>query len=140
MTDKRQERLKGRIDRFSVKGFRSLKDVDTISFPDLAVIIGSNGAGKSNCIKFFEMLSFMLKSQNLSEFVAKNGGADDQLFVATQSPCLVDCFDLENIIVAELKDGATELKTFGKKKYQKWLDDEYQVSDLWLQNILRNEG
>ena len=386
MTDKGQERLKGRIDRSSIKGFRSLKDVGTISFPALAVIIGSNGAGKSNCIKFFEMLSFMLRSQNLSEFVAKNGGADDQLFmgarntpqmeaeiriktqrglndykftlthaasstggrlmfvdeafrysnpdyvgeadwiqldsgtfeasivdftqrpdvdsgsqktarivvnllknctayqfhdtsthsflkqewdeddnrfmrshggnlapillrlknedikrykliirqiqrvlptfedfeleplhgkialrwqhkygdktigahltsdgslrlfclmtllnlpsdmlpdvlfldepelglhphamtlvsemlrkvsqtrqvfVATQSPYLVDCFDLENIIVAELKDGATELKTFDKAAYQQWLDDEYQVSDLWLQNILRNEG
>ena len=50
--NKRQEHLKGRIDRFSVKGFRSLKDVGTISFPDLAVIIGSNGASKSNCIKF----------------------------------------------------------------------------------------
>ena len=84
MTDNRQGRLKGRINRFSVKGFRSLKDVGTISFPDLAVIIGSNGAGKSNCIKFFEMLSFMLRSQNLSEFVAKNGGADDQLFMGAR--------------------------------------------------------
>ena len=82
--NQRQEHLKGRIDRFSVKGFRSLKDVGTISFPDLAVIIGSNGAGKSNCIKFFEMLSFMLNSQNLSEFVAKNGGADDQLFMGAR--------------------------------------------------------
>ena len=386
MTNEGQGRLTGRIDRFSVKGFRSLKEVGAISFPDLAVIIGSNGAGKSNCVKFFEMLSFMLRSQNLSEFVARNGGADDQLFmgarrtpkleaeiriktergfndykfslahaassrggrlmfvdeafrysnpdysgeapwiqldsgtseagivdfiqrsdtaagqkktarivvnllkncmtyqfhdtsthsfikqawdeddnrfmrshggnlapillrlknedikrykliirqiqrvlptfgdfeleplhgkialrwqhkygdktigahltsdgslrlfclmtllnlpsdmlpdvlfldepelglhpyaitlvsemlrkvsqtrqvfVATQSPYLVDCFDLENIIVARLKDGATELITFDKAAYQQWLDDEYQVSDLWLQNILRSEG
>lgn len=385
MTNEGQGHLKGRIDRFSVKGFRSLREVGPISFPDLAVIIGSNGAGKSNCIKFFEMLSFMLRSQNLSEFVARNGGADDQLFmgargtpkleaeirietergfndykfalthaasstggrlmfvdeafrysssnysgeadwiqldsgtfeasivdfsqrldvaskqktadmvvnllknytiyqfhdtsthsfikqecdetdnrfmrshggnlapillrlqnedikrykliirqiqrvlpsfgdfeleplhgkialrwqhkygdktigahltsdgslrlfclmtllnlpsdmlpdvlfldepelglhpyaitlvsemlrqvsqtqqvfVATQSPYLVDCFDLENIIVARLKDGATELKTFDKAAYQQWLDDEYQISDLWLQNILRSEG
>ena len=63
-----------------------------------------------------------------------------QVFVATQSPYLVDCFDLENIIVARLKDGATALKTFDKAAYQQWLDDEYQVSDLWLQNILRSEG
>ena len=84
MTNKRQERLKGRIDCFSVKGFRSLKDVGNISLPNLTVIIGSNGAGKSNCIKFFEMLSFMLRSQNLSTFVAKNGGADDQLFMGAR--------------------------------------------------------
>ena len=82
--NQREEHLKARIDRFSVKGFRSLKDVGTISLPDLAVIIGSNGAGKSNCIKFFEMLSFMLRSQNLSEFVARNGGADDQLFMGAR--------------------------------------------------------
>ena len=62
-----------------------------------------------------------------------------QVFVATQSPYLVDCFDLENIIVAQLKDGATELKTFDKAAYQQWLDDEYHVSNLWLQNILRSE-
>lgn len=84
MTNERRGRLTGRIDRFSVKGFRSLKEVGKISFPDLAVIIGSNGAGKSNCIKFFEMLSFMLRSQNLSEFVARNGGADDQLFMGAR--------------------------------------------------------
>lgn len=63
-----------------------------------------------------------------------------QVFVATQSPYLVDCFDLENIIAAQLKDGATELKKFDKAAYQQWLDDEYQVSDLWLQNIIRSEG
>ncbi len=59
-----------------------------------------------------------------------------QVFLATQSPYLVDCFDLENIIVARLTEGATELKTFDKAAYQQWLDDEYQVSDLWLKNIV----
>ena len=43
-------------------------------------MIGPNGSGKSNVIRFFDMLSWMLKSRRLSEFVAENGGADDQLF------------------------------------------------------------
>ena len=44
------------------------------------MLIGPNGAGKSNVIRFFDMLSWMLRSRRLTEFVARQGGADDQLF------------------------------------------------------------
>ena len=43
------------------------------------VLIGANGSGKSNFIQFFEMLRWMIYSR-LGEFVAIQGGADDQLF------------------------------------------------------------
>ena len=43
-------------------------------------MIGANGSGKSNFIRFFEMLSWMLRSQRLGEFVGRHGGADDQLY------------------------------------------------------------
>ncbi len=51
----------------------------------VAVLIGSNGSGKSNFIRFFEMLSWMIPSRRLSEFVARNGGADDQLYGGSSS-------------------------------------------------------
>ena len=69
-----------KIDSISIKGFRSLADVSVSGLPDVAVMIGANGSGKSNFIRFFEMLHWMLKLRRLSEFVARNGGADDQLF------------------------------------------------------------
>ena len=69
-----------KIDSISIKGFRSLADVTVSRLPDVAVMIGANGSGKSNIIRFFEMLSWMLKSRRLAEFVARQGGADDQLF------------------------------------------------------------
>ena len=43
------------------------------------MLIGANGSGKSNFIQFFNMLSWMLKSRRLREFVGIEGGADDQL-------------------------------------------------------------
>lgn len=67
------------IERVHVQGFRSLADVELADLPRAAVLIGANGAGKSNFIRFFEMLSWMLKARRLDEFVQKQGGADDQL-------------------------------------------------------------
>lgn len=55
-----------------------------------------------------------------------------QVFVATQSPYMVDCFDLENIIVADASNGATTLKNLPREQYQHWLDDDYLLSDIWL--------
>ena len=69
-----------KLDSLSIKGFRSLADISVSKLPDVAVMIGANGSGKSNVIRFFEMLHAMLKSRRLAEFVARNGGADDQLF------------------------------------------------------------
>ena len=68
------------IDRIRIQGFRSLADVELKGIPVAAVLIGANGSGKSNFIRFFEMLSWMVGSRRLAEFVEKQGGADDQLF------------------------------------------------------------
>ncbi len=68
------------IESVAIKGFRSLADVETADLPQMAVLIGTNGSGKSNFIRFFEMLSWMLISPKLGEFVTMHGGADDQLF------------------------------------------------------------
>ena len=79
-------RLQGRITRVSIEGFRSLQKVDNLALPQLTVLIGSNGAGKSNFIRFFDMLGWMLKAENLQEFIIRNGGAADQLFMGNSKP------------------------------------------------------
>ena len=72
--------LRAKIEQVRIKGFRSLADIKIAELPDVTVMIGANGSGKSNFIRFFEMLSWMLRSQQLGEFVGRYGGADDQLF------------------------------------------------------------
>ncbi len=62
-----------RIRSVSIQGFRSLKSIENLELPQLTVLIGGNGAGKSTLIRFFEMLSWMLKSKNLQEFVMRHG-------------------------------------------------------------------
>ena len=73
-----------RLESVSVRGFRSLADVELSDLGDVTVLIGANGSGKSNVIRFFEMLSWMLRSQKLEQFVALQGGADDQLFLGNK--------------------------------------------------------
>ncbi len=68
------------IESVHIRGFRSLADVELSGLPGATVLIGPNGSGKSNFIRFFEMLSWMLLHRQLGDFIARQGGADDQLF------------------------------------------------------------
>ena len=69
-----------RLESVRIRGFRSLADIELSGLGATSVLIGSNGSGKSNFLRFFEMLSWMVRSRALGEFVEKYGGADDQLF------------------------------------------------------------
>jgi predicted ATPase len=83
-------RLQGQIERITVHGFRSLANIDNLSLPQLTVLIGANGAGKSNFIRFFELLGWMLRGQNLQEFITRHGGGDDQLFMGARKTPRLD--------------------------------------------------
>ncbi len=67
-----------KLESVRIRGFRSLAKVDLSNLPNAAVLIGANGSGKSNFIRFFEMLN-AIGNRRLAEFVEKQGGADDQL-------------------------------------------------------------
>lgn len=69
-----------RLETVSIRGFRSFRDVEFSDIGMATVLIGANGSGKSNFIRFFEMVSWMLRSRELQSFVAKHGGGEDQLF------------------------------------------------------------
>ena len=59
-----------------------------------------------------------------------------QVIVATQSPLLVDAFDLNEIVVVELRDGQTQSKRLDPDAYRVWLDDNFTTGELWQKNLL----
>ena len=71
--------MKGALDKLTVKGFKSIQDLSEFQLKNLNVIIGANGAGKSNFVQIFRMLMATTK-KNLSKFVLERGGADSFLF------------------------------------------------------------
>ena len=58
-----------------------------------------------------------------------------QVIVATQSPLLVDMFDIDEIIILNMKEGRTEPSCLDKDLYLEWLD-EFTVGELWQKNLL----
>ena len=68
-----------KLDTLSVHGYKSIRELKNFEFRNLNVLIGANGAGKSNLISLFRMLAALSRSQ-LQEFVQKQGGPDALLF------------------------------------------------------------
>lgn len=85
MTQYKPHRLQGRITEVSIEGFRSLRHIEKLKLPQLTVLIGANGVGKSSFIRFFEMMGWMLRARNLQEFVVRKGGGDDQFFMGSRT-------------------------------------------------------
>lgn len=65
------------LSRIILKGFKSIAECD-IQLSQLNILIGCNGAGKSNFIGFFRMIEQML-DKKLQVFVSRQGGPDSIL-------------------------------------------------------------
>lgn len=70
-----------RISKITISGFKSIERLTDLEPADLNIFIGANGAGKSNLISFFRMLSFMVGNNDgtLQEYIGRRGGAQDLL-------------------------------------------------------------
>jgi predicted ATPase len=67
------------LDKLTIKGFKSIRSLVDFELTNLNVLIGSNGAGKSNFIEFFRLLRSICVD-SLSDFIRNGGGISDFLF------------------------------------------------------------
>ena len=65
--------------RLTVRGFKSIRTLESFELGALNVLIGANGAGKSNFVGLFA-LAGALARENLELAVARQGGPDAVLF------------------------------------------------------------
>lgn len=66
---------KNSIDKLTIKGFKSILNLEKFPLYRLNVLLGSNGAGKSNFVSFFRMLGEMVESR-LQVWTRNQGSAD----------------------------------------------------------------
>ena len=97
-----------RLDKLTIKGFKSIKSLEEFELTNLNILIGGNGAGKSNFIDFFRMISAMMKQDGLKEFIAGNcdsylyGGAKQTKNISTELIFGQNGYDFE---LAPTEDG-----------------------------------
>lgn len=72
-----------RLDRLTVRGFKSIRKLEDFELGSLNVLIGPNGAGKTNFLDLFRMLD-SLEKRRLQVFVGQHGGPDSLLFGGTK--------------------------------------------------------
>ena len=65
------EQKNNQLSRIVIKGFKSIKECD-VDLKNINILIGANGAGKSNFIAIFEMLQRILAGE-LSSYAMKKG-------------------------------------------------------------------
>nr|VFK11089.1 MAG: Predicted ATPase [Candidatus Kentron sp. LPFa] len=64
-----------KIESLSISGFKSIRELKEFPLSDMNVLIGANGAGKSNFMGLFRLLNAMAE-QRLQLFVQQQGGPD----------------------------------------------------------------
>ncbi|AQG97524.1 chromosome segregation protein SMC [Burkholderia sp. KK1] len=71
------------VQKLTITGYKSIRELRDFELRNLNVLIGANGAGKSNFIGLFRMLAEMLGGR-FQSFVQKEGGPDALLHYSRQ--------------------------------------------------------
>src|SRR5574344_372425 len=75
--------MASKLDKIIIKGYKSIINME-LELKNLNVLVGCNGAGKSNFISFFKLLNNVIEN-NLDNFVAKSGGANIFFYFGSQN-------------------------------------------------------
>lgn len=67
--------MKRAVKSITIRGFKSIRNLEGLELTNLNVVIGANGAGKSNLVQVFQMLRSMTL-EGFQKFIGSNGGAD----------------------------------------------------------------
>ncbi len=116
------------LDKLTIKGFKSIRELNEFELRNLNIFVGANGAGKSNLISFFRLLQASVEDR-LADYVRDSGGIGDLLHngrKATRQMLFVTRFGSEEYGFT-IKPGAGENWTL--------TDVTPAVSELILQAI-----
>lgn len=113
------------IERLEINNFKSIREA-CIDLKKRNILIGANGAGKSNLISFFEMTRHLLE-QRLGAYMLRHGGIDSMLYrgrkVSDSITALIDFSDT-NALAFKL------VPTAGPKAYLEYTKDYFNVKAL----------
>jgi len=79
------------LDSITIRGFKSIKAVESLKLNAINVLIGANGSGKSNFLEAFTFVREVVEGR-LRQFVVKSGGAERVLHFGTRNTEYIGIF------------------------------------------------
>jgi len=127
------------LKKLTIKGFKSIESLENFEFGELNVLIGANGAGKSNFVDFFRMLRAMA-DESLQQFVIERGGADGFFYMGPKHTPEITAKLVfgQNAYEFDLAATANE-KMLVRREATRYRDQEAQPLDRGnTESVLRN--
>ncbi len=125
------------LKKIEIQGYKSIKNL-SIELKNINILIGANGAGKSNFISFFKLLRWTIQNPGqLQHFVAKYGGANSFLFDSSQvTPQIKSELNFEtdsgkNDYFMRLFHAASDTLIFAEEKYR-FSSNNYDSLASWI--------
>ncbi|MBN1426201.1 AAA family ATPase [Candidatus Fermentibacteria bacterium] len=88
-----------KLGHITVRGFKSIRDLARFEVRNLNVLIGANGAGKSNFLSLFKLLNWMGRTPGeLQLHVGMEGGASSLLH---DGPAMTPAIEVEMVLVGQ---------------------------------------
>jgi len=107
------------IEAIKIVNFKSIKSVE-LSLRPINVLIGSNGAGKSNFVNFFGFVN-AIRDGRLAEYTGERGGSDRIIHLGKRSSSLIEgmikfdsASDYKFVLVPNDQDSFYTKKEFGR--------------------------
>jgi len=72
------------ISKLTIKGYKSIRNLENFELRNINILIGPNGGGKSNFVSFLNLLQAFAQGK-LSVFVDRYGGANSLLFFGSKT-------------------------------------------------------
>ena len=83
------------IEKVIISNYKSIRSLD-LPLQKINVLIGSNGAGKSNLISFFELAKSIIEKR-FGCYTLEKGGIDNLLYrTRRESECIKGLLDFDN--------------------------------------------
>lgn len=83
--------MRQRLEKITIKGFKTIKELKDFEPGSLTVLLGPNGAGKSNFISFFRLLSWMLSPPGgLQQHIGISGPASNILYEGPEKTQVIE--------------------------------------------------
>lgn len=129
----------GRLQHIKLKGFRSIRELDLELLP-LNILIGSNGAGKSNFISFFKFMNKLQDKELQLHVRTQLNGADRTLFFGrkTTEKIEIDLYFSPNGYQAELVPTTDDTLVFSKESVAFYGQEKgYHGGTKWLHSLAK---